>query len=213
MIASAVLMLGVAAAWQTIPERGQQTVPRDSFAFFPRQLGDWEQVGTREMLTADVERVLGADDYHQVYFVNPNVEAPVGLFMAWYADQSQGGVHSPEICLPGAGWEIAWLERTDIAEKMNSDIPFSINRAIIQKGELRMMVYYWFQQKDRRIAWDFAAKFWLVVDGIQTGRTDGALIRLTTVIDDNETDAEAEARLANMLDDLLEPLPQFIPNG
>ena len=41
---------------------------------------------------------------------------PVGFFTAWYEDQSQGGVHSPEICLPGGGWEIAWLERTDMTD-------------------------------------------------------------------------------------------------
>ena len=51
---------------------------------------------------------LGADDYHQVTLVSADQEIPVGLFMAWYADQTQGGVHSPEVCLPGSGWEIAW---------------------------------------------------------------------------------------------------------
>jgi hypothetical protein len=55
--------------------------------------------------------------------------------MAWYEDQSQGGVHSPEICLPGAGWEIAWLERSDIADRMGTETPFNINRAIIQQNE------------------------------------------------------------------------------
>jgi EpsI family protein len=97
-------------------------------------------------------------------------EPQVGLFMAWYEDQSQGGVHSPEICLPGSGWEIAWLERTDIAAEMGTETPFNINRAIIQHGETRMMVYYWFQQGERRIAWDFAAKFYLMVDGIRPDR-------------------------------------------
>ena len=62
---------------------------------------------------------------------------------------------------------------------MGSESPFQINRAIIQKGESRMMVYYWFEQKGRRVAWDIAAKFYLMVDGITTGRTDGGLVRLT----------------------------------
>jgi EpsI family protein len=74
-----------------------------------------------------------------------------------------------------------------------------------------MMVYYWFQQRERRIAWDISAKFWLMVDGITTGRTDGALVRLTTPILQGETDAEAEARLFEVLQGLEEPLPQFIP--
>jgi hypothetical protein len=43
--------------------------------------------------------------------------------------------HSPEICLPGAGWEIAWLERSDIADRMGTDTPFNINRAIIQQND------------------------------------------------------------------------------
>ena len=76
-----------------------------------------------------------------------------------------------------------------------------------------MMVYYWFEQKGRKIAWDFAAKFWLMADGITTGRTDGALVRLTTSIRPDETDADAESRLQDMLLQLQAPLPRFLPEG
>ncbi len=208
-------LLGVigTAVFSTLPDRGAQQVPRDGFALFPRQIGAWDQVGPRVTLDRAVAQVLGADDYHQVDFARADQTAGVGLFMAWYNDQSKGGVHSPEICLPGSGWEIAWLERSDITQRMNSITPFRINRAIIQKGETRMMVYYWFEQKERRIAWDFAAKFWLMVDGIRTGRTDGALVRLTTLIETGETDAQAEARLSDMLAGLVPVLPRFIPKG
>ena len=89
-------------------------------------------------------------------------------------------MHSPEICLPGAGWEIAKLARVDIAPELDLAEPWLLNRAVIQKGESRMLVYYWFEQRGRKIAWDFAAKFWLMVDGITTGRTDGALVRRIT---------------------------------
>jgi EpsI family protein len=163
------------------------------------------------MLAPDVERALRADDYHQVTLRNPAAAADVGLFMAWYLDQSRGGVHSPEICLPASGWEIAWLERTDITQDMGTETPFMINRAIIQQGTTRMMVYYWFQQGERRVAWDMAAKFWLLVDGVSTGSTDGATVRLTTLIRGDETDADAEARLQSVLTELMDPLPRFIP--
>ena len=210
IIAASMLVAG-SAIWTSLPSRGDTRVERDSFALFPRQLGEWEQRGPREFLENRVAEVLAADDYHQVNFARPGDPGVVGLFMAWYYDQSQGGVHSPEICLPGGGWEIAWLERTNIAERIGYDGSFQINRAIIQKGETRMMVYYWFVQRDRRIAWDFAAKFWLMIDGIRTGRTDGALVRLTTLIDPRESDADAEARLESLLKELQEPLPRFIP--
>ena len=131
--------------------------------------------------------------------------------MAFYNDQTQGGVHSPEICLPSSGWEIAKLERVDIADKLDSATPFPINRAIIQKGQTRMMVYYWFQQGQRRVAWDFAAKMYLLADGIRSGQTDGGIVRLTTSMRGNETEAEAEERLLEMTRALIVPLPRFMP--
>ena len=211
LISAALVFVLAAGAWQAMPQRGEQSPGRDSFALFPRQVGDWRQQGPQQFLSPEVEIALAADDYLQVDLRHDGQTQSVGLFMAWYDDQSKDGVHSPEVCLPGAGWEIAWLERTDITEEMGVETPFGINRAIIQKGEARMMVYYWFEQKGRRIASDFAAKYWLMVDGIRTGRTDGALVRLTTVIPPGESDARAEQRLQSVLDDLHGLLPRFIP--
>ena len=212
MILAAVLMVGSSLAWQTLPERNiSNAISRDSFTLFPRQLGEWRQVGVARTLSTAIETTLGADDYHAASFQSAESTASVELFTAWYADQSNGGVHSPEICLPGGGWEIAWLERSDLAPNLGWEAPFMVNRAIIQKGETRMMVYYWFDQKGRKIAWDMAAKYWLLMDGIRTGRTDGALVRLTTVILPNETDADAEARLMEMTRESAQALPRFIP--
>jgi exosortase D (VPLPA-CTERM-specific) len=211
LITAAVLSTGIALAWNAMPDRGLTPIERESFDLFPRQLGDWRQQGLPQTLEDSVATSLGADDYHSVQMQRSQDAVEVGLFMAWYADQSQGGVHSPEICLPSAGWEIAWLERTDIAERVGSATPFNINRAIIQKGESRMLVYYWFEQKGRRIAWDFAAKYWLMMDGVTTGRTDGALVRLTTTIGSDESDAVAEERLIALVRDLTVALPRFIP--
>jgi len=213
MITTAILMAGATLAWQAIPDRGISSVARDSFTSLPRQIGEWEQVGAPRKLTARVEDVLGADDYVSRTYKSDDAASTVEFFSAWYDDQSQGGVHSPEICLPGGGWEIAWLERSDLTEAVASDTPFNVNRAIIQKGETRMMVYYWFEQKGRKIAWDMEAKFWLLVDGIRTGRTDGALVRLTTAILPDETDAQAEERLMKMLQNSISILPRFIPQA
>jgi exosortase D (VPLPA-CTERM-specific) len=212
LIAAALIMVAASVAWHAAPERARTAIDRDPFYLFPRQLGDWQQTGLPQTLEASVATALGADDYHSVQLSRAGAAAEVGLFMAWYADQSQGGVHSPEICLPGAGWEIAWLERTDITARMGGEGRFEINRAIIQRGQSRMMVYYWFEQKGRRIAWDFAAKYWLLVDGIATGRTDGALVRLTTPIVEGESDVEAEARLQEVIVALMDPLGRFIPD-
>ena len=213
MITTAVLMVGASVAWQGVPDRGVGVVERDSFTLFPRVLGDWRQRGVPRTLDASVANSLAADDYHSIQLAKDGAAAEVGLFIAWYNDQSQGGVHSPEICLPGGGWEISWLERTDITELMSWPTKFELNRAIIQKGETRMMVFYWFDQKGRKIAWDMEAKYWLMMDGIRTGRTDGALVRLTTPIRRGESDGAAEERLMEVLREAVNPLPRFIPEA
>ena len=212
LITGALMMVAAGLAWHLAPERDTVALEREPFALFPAQLGDWH-ASPQQFLDTRVERRLGADDYHQVDLVAPGSAVPVGLFMAWYADQSRGGVHSPEVCLPASGWEIAWLERTDVSSEIGYPGAFNLNRAIIQKGETRMMVYYWFEQKGRKVAWDMAAKFRLLVDGVLTGQTDGAIVRLTTIIAADESDADAEARLQDVLIEVMKPLPRFIPDS
>ena len=213
MITVATLMVVASLAWLAVPERGGiQDIKRETFVTFPRKLGEWQQWGPTKRLERSVEGALQADDYHSITLVSPNHETSVEFFAAWYADQSQGGVHSPEICLPGSGWEIAWLERSDVTATFGTEDPFMMNRAIIQKGEHQMLVYYWFQQGDRRIAWDMAAKYWLMVDAIATGRSDGSMVRLTTPIERGESVEQAEARLDDATRSLIGVIPRFIPS-
>ena len=88
-----------------------------------------------------------------------------------------------------------------------------VNRAIIQKGSTRMMVFYWFDQRGRKIAWDIAAKYWIMIDSIRNGRTDGALVRLTTVILPGEPEEAAEKRLMDILRETSGVIPKFIPGA
>lgn len=213
MIIGAMAMVGAGLAWQLKPEVETVAVEREPFAIYPTQIGEWRAQGRPDVLEPRTAQVLGADDYHSVDFMKPGAEAPVDLFVAWYDDQSDGGTHSPEICLPGAGWEIAWLERVDIAPELGLEESYNINRAVIQKGETRMLAYYWFEQHGRHVAWDFAAKFWLLVDGITMGRTDGALVRMITPINRNETAEQAEERLKDFFMANRPVLTRFVPDS
>ena len=219
LILSAVVVAAGALAFELRPPVANQIPPRDPFVLFPRQLGEW-QSSAPIPLEPKIARALAADDYHSVELLAPGDAVPVSLFMAYYKDQTKGGVHSPEICLPSNGWEIAWLERVDVAAEMRDAAQaagvelgesFPINRAVIQKGGRKMMAYYWFEQHGRRTAWDFAAKMWLLWDGLTVGRTDGGLVRLITPIAPGETEAEAEARLRDVFLETVDRLPRVIP--
>lgn len=189
-------------------------IDRDPFGLFPRQIGEWRAVSTvpQEFLTPDIERALGADDYMVRRLMKSGSSDEVDLFVAWYEDQSAGGIHSPEICIPGGGWEIAEIGAIEVPIPLSAggDHPIQLNRAVIQKGLSRQLVYYWFDQRGRRLASDYLAKFYLVVDGVRTGRTDGALVRLVTVIRPGESDAIAEARLRDVLSVVMPELPRFM---
>jgi exosortase D (VPLPA-CTERM-specific) len=212
LFAAAALFATAAGAWHAIPERPQPQIVREPLTLFPARFDDWRGAPP-QVLTPDIIASLGADDYRSVVYAQPGARTGVDLFIAWYEDQSRGGIHSPEICLPGSGWEIARIERVDVGPEMGLSEPLPVNRAVIQKGLDRVMVYYWFEQYGGRSAWDFAAKINLVLDGARHGRTDGALVRLTTPILPTESDADAEARLRSLLVPALEALPRFVPRA
>ena len=208
LVSAALISVFMATAWQMVPEREPVTVDREPFALFPVTLADWE-AGPQRVLDPQTEQVLAADDYHSVSLSRADGTVPVDLFMAWYKDQMTGGTHDPEVCLPGGGWEIADLKQIEATPAVGA--PFTLNRAIIQKGLDRMLVYYWFEQQGNRTGSGFSAKMQLMLGKITNGRNDSAIVRLITTIDPNEGEAAAEARLQDAMDGVLGALPRFIP--
>jgi len=210
LIAAALLAVLAAVSWQAVPQRGPVVVDRDPFAIFPDDLGAW-QAGTRRSLDRDVARILAADDYHSVALSRPGAAESVDLLLVWYADQMTGGVHSPEVCLPGGGWEIADIRPVDLSDRVSDGRGLVANRAIIQQGVDRMLAYYWFEQQGKRTASEFQAKLHLMTGKLANGRNDSALVRLITPIRVDEGEAQAEARLLEALEEVVAELPRFIP--
>ena len=75
----------------------------------------------------------------------------------------------------------------------------------------RQLVYYWFEQRGKRMTSDYMAKMAVVYDGLTMGRTDGALVRFVTPILPDEADEAAEARMQGFMAELLPHLPKYIP--
>jgi EpsI family protein len=208
LISAALISVFMATAWQMVPERAPVVAERDPFTLFPVRLGEWES-GAQRLLDPQTEQILAADDYYSVSLSRADGTPSVDLFMAWYKDQMTGGTHDPEVCLPGGGWEIADLKQIEVTPAVEA--PFMLNRAIIQKGVERMLVYYWFEQQSNRTASTLSAKTQLMMGKLTNGRNDSAIVRLITPIDVDEGIGSAEARLKDAMDAVLEPLPRFVP--
>ena len=120
----------------------------------------------------------------------------LNLFLAFYAQQRAGeSMHSPKHCLPGSGWEIWNLDSATVAvegEQVN------INKYSIQNGGTRLLMFYWYQSKDRIVADEYRAKVLLARDTLLTGQTGGSIVRFT--IPDKEWAArEGEAFARNLI--------------
>jgi len=190
--------------------RTPEPVERTPFAFFPETLGGW-QAGPRKTLSERVEQVLAADDYIITDYRHPDQPTGVNFYVAWYLDQRDGGTHSPEICIPGGGWEIDALERTQVAiETAEGPRQVRLNRIVIRNGMRRQLAYYWYDQRGRHLASDIAAKGWLLWDAASTGRSDGALVRLVTTMLPGEEIPDAERRIRAFMRLAMPELPRFI---
>jgi exosortase D (VPLPA-CTERM-specific) len=210
IIAGGLMTLAVTAAFVLTPAPPRVEVPRDSFALFPSQIDEWSGFSTA--LDAETEAVLKASDYINATYTAPGQPGYVNFFSAFYEKQTEGsGIHSPEVCLPVGGWEVFSIDPTPVSMPGTVYGDFMVNRAVIQKGLSKQLVYYWFEQRGQRMTNDYAAKASVVYDSLTRGRTDGALVRFVTPILEGETEADADARMQGFMAQLLPRLPAFIP--
>ncbi|GFE52458.1 hypothetical protein So717_42110 [Roseobacter cerasinus] len=210
LAATALLTTVIGLAFVLAPSPQRQHVDRDSFQLFPRDLAGWS--GSQRALDPEVERVLGASDYVNATYLHAEEASYVNFFVAYYDKQTEGsGIHSPEVCLPVGGWEVFSLDAHEVTIADTIYGTFNVNRAVIQKGLSKQLVYYWFEQRGRRMTNDFAAKATVVYDSLLIGRTDGAMVRYVTPIAENESEADADARLQRFMGVSLARLPSFVP--
>ena len=121
-------------------------------------------------------------------------------------------VHSPRSCIPGGGWEIQSLDQVTVPGVTVSGEPLRVNRVQIQKGNIRHLTYYWFQQRGRVLTNEYLVKWYIFQDALTRRRTDGSLVRLTTLLPPGEPVENAEARLEEMARLVTGQLERYLPN-
>lgn len=207
--ALATVLIGLTAI--LLQARGRsEIVPKSRpLSAFPAQLGNWDS--TPIALDKDTLEVLGAGDFLERIYQDPAGKLPeVDLFLAYFASQRAGDtIHSPQHCLPGAGWNPEEKDRITLA--LPGHAPFPANRYVISKAESRRLVLYWYWAHDRGVASEYWAKFYLVKDAIRMNRSDGALVRITISMLPGETPDAAEQRALPFASRVVPLLDDYIP--
>ena len=171
---SGVIVLMVVATGLLAGRPAETHVSRTALDTLPLRMDDW-QGRDAQPLPDDVTAQLGVDDYVNRVYVEAS-GAPVGVYIGYYASQRQGDtMHSPQNCLPGAGWRPIETGYQDLPTGSASS---RVNRYVIQKGLDRQVVLYWYQGRGRVVANEYVNKLFLMWDAGRLNRSDGGLVRI-----------------------------------
>jgi EpsI family protein len=197
---------GVINVWE---RAGEARVERRQLKEFPSQVGGWRQTGSDIRYDKETEQVLRADDY-----LTRNYTAPDGrtasFYVGYYSTQRNGATyHSPLNCLPGSGWEMKEPATIEI-KPANGAPSFEANRYIIENGNSKQLLVYWYQGRGRKVASEYWGKIYTVIDSVKRRRSDGAMVRIMLPIGNSEQSAlDAATALAA---EIAPVLPGFVPD-
>jgi len=238
---SLLLLLMAGGTTVNIWERAGEVKPsRHNLQSFPSVVSNWRQQGGDVRFDAETESVLRADDYLVRDYVSQtdgsdgeqsdmlngavdnrrNAAISASLYVGYYRSQRSGATyHSPLNCLPGAGWTMNAGQTLKITPVMKngaqSSTSFEANRYVIQNGDERQLLVYWYQGRGRTLASEYWGKIYTAFDSVSRRRSDGAMVRVLIPISD-KTGARDEQTAEHFAVDLaarVAPLlPDFIPD-
>lgn len=189
-------------------QRGEAEVSRKPLAQLPETLGEWRQKGDEMRFGEATESVLRVSDYTQRFYLAPDGRL-ANLYVGYYASQRTGVTyHSPQNCLPGAGWVMREPQTVEI--KTPDGKTFTANRYRVENGTFDEIMIYWYQGRGRTAASEYRDKINTVLDSAFRRRSDGALVRVMTPVGGDEQAATRAA--VDLAAQLAGNLSAFVPD-
>jgi len=187
---------------------GEAHIERKELKDFPDQIGEWKKIGVDQMLDAPTLQVLRASDYLLRDFRRTDGQS-ANLYVGYYLTQRDGAsYHSPLNCLPGSGWTLNEPGKVSLPGPNGSS--FTANKYVIQNGDQKSLMLYWYQGRGRAVASEYWGKIYTVIDSVRLRRSDGAMVRVTVPMDGSEATALKSA--TDIAVEATAVLPDFVPN-
>jgi EpsI family protein len=176
VLALTVLLLVQGALYYAVALRDENIPAVAPLSAFPTEAGPWH-LFKEFPIEKEIQDILKADDTLNRLYVGPDGSA-AWLSINFFKSQRSGQApHSPKNCLPGAGWEALESEPLTLAVPGRAE-PILTNRYVVARGNEKSVVLYWYQSRNRIIAGEFSAKFWLIADSIKYHRSDSAVVKI-----------------------------------
>jgi exosortase D (VPLPA-CTERM-specific) len=204
-VIAAIILGGVAVNW--FVNRGEAPIQRKPLSDLSTTLGDWRQRGSEFKFDPSVETVLRTTDYTMREYSSPDGRV-ANLYVGYYASQRTGATyHSPQNCLPGAGWVMKEPQYIEITKSDGST--FKANRYVVENGVYNEVMIYWYQGRGRIEASEYSDKINTIWDSVTRSRSDGSIVRVMTGVGSDE--AAAIKAAADLSARLAENLQSFVP--
>ncbi len=193
-------------------EKRSEIIPdRKTYSEFPLKIGEW--TGRTDILEQVFVDKLKLTDYILANYRKSDMRGVVNFYSAYYSSQrKESTTHSPRACIPGGGWTISEMKTIPIEIKASTDKVLFVNRLVIQKNKTKQLVYYWFKQRDRNITNEQMIKWYFFVDSLYRQRTDGALMRVTTVVPEGAAIEDADVRLVDFVNHVDSFISDYVPD-
>lgn len=189
--------------------RQEYVPPAAPLSTVPRTVGSWSM--TKEwQIEPEVLAVLKADDTLSRHYAQGGNATGAGLYIAFFRSQRAGvAPHSPKNCLPGNGWvaEKSQVVRIPVAGQAE---PVEANYYLIQRGDNKSVVIYWYQSHGRTVADEYKAKFYVMADAIRLNRTDTALVRVTVPVGPGGVEAATQTAM-DFVKTMQGPISEVLP--
>ena len=173
----------------------------------PIDVGEWSgQEGT--IFPERVLEILKIDDYLVRRYQDIEGNS-IWLYIGYWETQERGATyHSPKHCLPAHGWDPLSADRVFVSLAGGSG-KLEVNRYVVQKGDQRRLVMYWYDAQGEDVADEIKARYLLLKNAITRNRTHGAMIRtlgpMTGSLD------QTFARHVNYIQAMYPVMREFLP--
>lgn len=189
-LVGSILLVGGTAWW--LQTRPALVVDVSPLATLPRTIGDWRSADVP--LDSAVESVLRADANVQRAY-SSEAEGPIDpvwVYIGYYGTERGGRPeHVPRWCYTAAGWDIVSarvLRDEDGSERR-------MNEYLVARHGERQLVHYWYRSARRTgMVGGMDQRVDQIVGRLEGGRSDGALVRVSTTLD-AQGESAARARL------------------